>query len=117
MNGKKVDKTPVKDQVNDITAKLQKIQQKKQNQVKETDKPTVEDFLSLIEKLKLKTVPIKGGYIAIKTLKGKCITYLRPTKYGFSFESKNDKGNWVVERISQQSQLADKVKVIQQRLK
>ena len=79
--------------------------------------PTVEDFLSLIEKLKLKTVPIKGGYIAIKTLKGKCITYLRPTKYGFSFESKNDKGNWVVERISQQSQLADKVKVIQQRLK
>ena len=41
MNGKKVDKTPVKDQVNDITAKLQKIQQKKQNQVKETDKPTV----------------------------------------------------------------------------
>lgn len=67
--------------------------------------------------LKSKIKPIKGGYTAIKNSKGKVITYVRPTKYGFSYEQKNEKGNWIVNRIEKQVEVQFYVNVVKEALK
>ena len=110
---KKIPKADVK--LPEATEKLNGMLKKKTS--KELDKPTVDDFLPLIKKLKVKLVPIKNGYTAVKNEKGKVLTYLRNAGYGFSIETKNESGNWAVSKVTKHSELDDWVKEIVNRLK
>jgi len=101
----------------DVTTQLQELQRKKEEQTKVNDKPKVEDFLPLIEKMKVKLVPIKNNYTAVKNQKDKVLTYLRNTKYGFSIETRNEAGNWIISKVTKQSELDNWVKEIENRLK
>ena len=99
------------------TEQLQELQRKKEEQTKVNDKPKVEDFLPLIQKMKVKLVSIKNDYIAVKNQKDNVLSYLRNTKYGFSIESRNEAGSWLVSKVTKHSELDDWANEIQNRLK
>ena len=101
----------------DATSQLQELQRKKEEQTKVNDKPKIDDFLPLLKELKVELVPIKNNYTAVKNSKGRVLTYLRNAGYGFSIESKNKSGNWIVSKVTKHSELDNWKTEIENRLK